>query len=94
LTASRALIALQPPLCGLCVGDTGYDKFCQSGRDLDRMLDERDATRLLDRVDIDFENALAEWRDALVAILQMPWRSEALRESAAGPEYGHREGGK
>lgn len=54
------------------LGDTGYDEFCQCGRDLDRMLEERGATRLLDRVDndIDFENALAEWHHALVAILQ------------------------
>ena len=54
------------------LGDTGYDKFCQCGRDLDRMLEERGATRLLDRVDndIDLEGALAEWHDALFAILQ------------------------
>ena len=54
------------------LGDTGYEKFCQCGRDLDRMLEERGATRLLDRVDndIDFEDALADWHDALVAILQ------------------------
>ena len=40
--------------------------------DLDRMREERGATRLLDRVDndIDFEDALAKWHDALVAILQ------------------------
>ena len=55
-----------------------YDNFCQCGRDLDRMFEERGATRLLDRTDSDvaFEGALAKWHDALVAILQTPWPPE------------------
>ncbi|MFZ0711260.1 MAG: flavodoxin domain-containing protein [Terrimicrobiaceae bacterium] len=53
------------------LGDTSYDNFCQCGRDLDRMFEERGATRLLDRVDndIDFEGALVKWHEALVALL-------------------------
>jgi sulfite reductase (NADPH) flavoprotein alpha-component len=69
--------SLEPSsLCKLCfavfaLGDTSYDNFCQCGRDLDGMLEERGARRLLDRVDndIDFEEALEKWQEALVAIL-------------------------
>jgi sulfite reductase (NADPH) flavoprotein alpha-component len=54
------------------LGDTSYDNFCQCGRDLDRMLEERGAIRLLERVDndVDFEEALEKWREAVVAVLQ------------------------
>ncbi len=54
------------------LGDTSYDNFCQCGRDLDRMLEERGGTRLLERIenDIDFEEALDQWRDAVVAAIQ------------------------
>ncbi len=54
------------------LGDTSYDDFCQSGKDLDRMLEERGATRLLERVDndVDFEEALGSWREAVVSVLQ------------------------
>jgi sulfite reductase (NADPH) flavoprotein alpha-component len=54
------------------LGDTSYDDFCQCGKDLDRMLEERGATRLLERVDndVDFEEALGSWREAVVSILQ------------------------
>ena len=54
------------------LGDTSYDNFCQCGRVLDRMLEERGGTRLLERIDndIDFEEALDQWRDAVVAAIQ------------------------
>jgi sulfite reductase (NADPH) flavoprotein alpha-component len=54
------------------LGDTSYDNFCQCGRDLDHMLEERGATRLLERIDndIDFEEALDQWRGAIVAALR------------------------
>jgi sulfite reductase (NADPH) flavoprotein alpha-component len=55
------------------LGDTSYDNFCQCGRDLDRMLEERGASRLVDRIDndVDFEDGLSKWHDALVAALQV-----------------------
>lgn len=54
------------------LGDTGYENFCQCGRDLDRMFEERGASRLLARVDndVDFEEALAGWHEAVVVALQ------------------------
>jgi sulfite reductase (NADPH) flavoprotein alpha-component len=54
------------------LGDTSYDDFCQCGKDLDRMLEERGAKRLLERVDndVDFEEALDSWRESVVSVLQ------------------------
>ena len=54
------------------LGDTSYDNFCQCGRDLDRMFEERGASRLLARVDndVDFEEALGSWREAVVMAIQ------------------------
>ena len=54
------------------LGDTSYDNFCQCGRDLDRMLEERGASRLLARVDndVDFEEALACWPEAVAVAIQ------------------------
>ena len=54
------------------LGDTSYDNFCQCGRDLDRMFEERGASRLLARVDndLDFEEALACWREAVAGAIQ------------------------
>ena len=54
------------------LGDTSYDNFCQCGRDLDRMFEERGATRLLDRTDSDvaFEGALEKWQETLLSTLQ------------------------
>jgi sulfite reductase (NADPH) flavoprotein alpha-component len=54
------------------LGDTSYDNFCQCGRDLDRMLEERGASRLLARVDndVDFEEALACWPEAVAVVIQ------------------------
>jgi sulfite reductase (NADPH) flavoprotein alpha-component len=54
------------------LGDTSYDNFCQCGRDLDQMLEERGAGRLLVRVDndVDFEEALASWSEAVTVAIQ------------------------
>jgi len=54
------------------LGDTSYDNFCQCGRDLDRMFEERGASRLLACVDndVDFEEALACWHEAVAGPIQ------------------------
>jgi sulfite reductase (NADPH) flavoprotein alpha-component len=54
------------------LGDTSYDKFCECGRDLDRMFEERGGRRLLALVDndVDFEEALACWHEAIVLAIQ------------------------
>ncbi|AGP30822.1 sulfite reductase subunit alpha [Corynebacterium terpenotabidum] len=53
----------------LALGDSGYDGFCQAGRDIDIRLEQLGARRLTPRVDcdVDFEDDAAEWIDAAVA---------------------------
>jgi sulfite reductase (NADPH) flavoprotein alpha-component len=46
---------------GVCaLGDTGYDKFCQTGKEFDSRLEVLGTTRMVDRMDcdVDFEDAL------------------------------------
>ncbi len=49
----------------LALGDTSYAKYCETGRVLDRRLEELGATRLLDRAecDVDFEPIALGWVD-------------------------------
>lgn len=53
----------------LGLGDSGYDDFCQAGKDLDIRLEQLGAKRLTARVDcdVDFEDEAAEWISAAVA---------------------------
>ncbi|MBU6302779.1 MAG: assimilatory sulfite reductase (NADPH) flavoprotein subunit [Verrucomicrobia bacterium] len=53
-------------VCGL--GDTSYDKFCQTGKDFDRRLEELGAQRFYERIDCDtdYEQPFARWMDAML----------------------------
>ena len=48
-------------VCAL--GDTSYDKFCQTGKDFDARFESLGAERVVDRVDcdVDFDEAYAGW---------------------------------
>ena len=48
-------------ICAL--GDTGYDLFCQSGKDWDKTLEDMGGSRIHDRVDcdVDYEVPADEW---------------------------------
>lgn len=63
----------------LALGDSSYEKFCETGRQFDAQLEALGAQRLHDRVecDVDFEAPAAAWIEAVVARL--------AREHASGP---------
>ncbi|PQJ29672.1 assimilatory sulfite reductase (NADPH) flavoprotein subunit [Rubritalea profundi] len=55
----------------LALGDTSYDKFCQTGKDFDTRLAALGAERIADRVDcdVDFDDAYGTWKESLFAAL-------------------------
>jgi sulfite reductase (NADPH) flavoprotein alpha-component len=78
-------------VCAL--GDTSYEKFCQTGKDIDARLAALGATRVADRqdCDVDYEAAFNAWLDRALAALA-PDSSPAviLHALAAAPvaEFG------
>ncbi|MFC4994032.1 assimilatory sulfite reductase (NADPH) flavoprotein subunit [Rubritalea tangerina] len=69
MTAGVNLKGVKFSVCAL--GDTSYDKFCQTGKDFDVQLEKLGAERVAERVDcdVDFDEAYATWKDALFAAL-------------------------
>ena len=55
----------------LALGDSIYDGFCQSGKNIDARLAELGATRVIDRVDcdVDFQKSADEWLAGALAAL-------------------------
>ena len=55
----------------LALGDSGYEHFCKTGRDMDKRLAELGAKRIeaAAECDVDFEDAAAEWRERVAAAL-------------------------
>ncbi|MGO1949503.1 MAG: diflavin oxidoreductase [Mycobacteriaceae bacterium] len=55
----------------LALGDSGYDDFCQAGKDIDIRLEQLGATRLVPRVDcdVDFEEPAESWTAEVAAAL-------------------------
>ena len=55
----------------LALGDSGYDHFCQAGKDIDLRLEQLGARRLAARVDcdIEFEEPAEHWLDEVTALL-------------------------
>jgi len=52
-------------VCAL--GDTSYEKFCQTGSDIDSQLEKLGANRIADRVDcdVDFDETFAKWETSI-----------------------------
>ena len=56
----------------LALGDTAFDLFCEAGKEWDRVLEEKGATRIAERIDcdVDYEDDAEEWIEEVVAILR------------------------
>ncbi|MCS2169342.1 NADPH-dependent assimilatory sulfite reductase flavoprotein subunit [Scandinavium sp. TWS1a] len=67
------------------LGDTSYEFFCQSGKDVDSKLAELGGERLLDRVDTDveYQPAAAEWRERIVEVLKARAPKETPAQAVA-----------
>ena len=80
----------------LALGDTSYDKFCQTGKDFDSRLAALGAERVAERVDcdVDFDDAFGTWKDSLFAALGTAASAAAPAIDVAGlapaVEYGRK----
>jgi len=93
MSADLALKNLKFSVCAL--GDTSYEKFCQTGKDIDARLESLGATRIAPRqdCDVDYEDAYVSWLDAALAAIQpaaaAPHAAAAVVTSATpAVEYG------
>jgi sulfite reductase (NADPH) flavoprotein alpha-component len=94
----KDFMATDIPLAGLrfsvcALGDSSYEKFCQTGRDIDARLETLGASRVADRqdCDVDYEDLYVGWLDrALTALapLHAATTSVAVPAVAATVEYG------
>jgi sulfite reductase (NADPH) flavoprotein alpha-component len=64
----------------LALGDSGYKKFCQCGKDFDAALSRQGACQLAARVDSDteYEKPCTAWIESVVAVLKTKILSPAL----------------
>ena len=55
----------------LALGDTAFDLFCEAGKEWDRVLEQKGATRIHDRVDcdVDYEDDAEEWIETVISKL-------------------------
>jgi sulfite reductase (NADPH) flavoprotein alpha-component len=91
MASAASLASVKFSVCAL--GDTSYEKFCQTGKDLDAKLEKLGATRAAARVDcdVDYEDSYATWLDSALTALApasaAPIAFEAVT-SVATTEYG------
>ena len=78
----------------LALGDSSYEHFCQTGRDLDARFEALGAQRLVERVDcdVDFDEAAGQWiQHALDAagehVVEAPAALPAASAEPAGASY-------
>ena len=65
MTAGVDLSGVEFSVCAL--GDSSYEKFCQTGIDMDQQLEKLGAKRIVDRVDcdVDFDEPFDKWEASL-----------------------------
>ncbi|WP_347862908.1 assimilatory sulfite reductase (NADPH) flavoprotein subunit [Salimicrobium sp. PL1-032A] len=79
----------------LALGDSSYEFYCQTGKDIDLRLEELGAERIHDRVDcdLDFEEPADLWKEGVLKKLDEQSASSSDRkeqvtpDTAAGPVY-------
>ncbi|MDP3851865.1 MAG: flavodoxin domain-containing protein [Luteolibacter sp.] len=84
MKSALSLKGVRFSVCAL--GDTSYEKFCQTGKDIDARLEALGASRLHDRqdCDVDFEDAFTGWLGhSLVALAPDSALSSVATEVAA-----------
>jgi sulfite reductase (NADPH) flavoprotein alpha-component len=92
MSTDGALAAVRYSVCAL--GDTSYEKFCQTGKDIDARLATLGAVRANERqdCDVDYEEAFASWLDASLTALKpasaLPAAPVAAASTASATEYG------
>jgi len=86
------LATVRYSVCAL--GDTSYEKFCQTGKDFDARLEALGASRVNPRqdCDVDYEEGYAAWLDAALKALAPTFTPHPVAFSAPAPvaavEYG------
>jgi sulfite reductase (NADPH) flavoprotein alpha-component len=95
----KALMSEEITLGGLrysvcALGDTSYEKFCQTGKDVDARLEALGGKRVVDRrdCDVDYEDAFSEWLGLALTALA-PAGAAVIQAAgtelvASGVEYG------
>ena len=59
----------------LALGDTSYELFCESGKEWDKVIEEKGGTRVKDRVDLDtdYDDYADDWiMDTLDLMFKIP----------------------
>ena len=69
MSTDLSLAGLEFAVCAL--GDTSYEQFCQTGKDVDARLEKLGAKRIAERVDcdVDYDESFAGWNNNVWSIL-------------------------
>jgi len=90
MSGELALSGVSYSVCAL--GDTSYDKFCQTGKDIDARLEKFGAKRITDRkdCDVDYEESWSTWLDATLSSIAPQSTASVVAAPVAGAivEYG------
>lgn len=93
MASTTSLDGVRFSVCAL--GDTSYEKFCQTGKDIDAHLEKLGAQRVTDRqdCDVDYEDAFTAWLSHSLSALAPASSSTAAVTQPAAPtnttvEYG------